>query len=339
MAGMYWREEGSRGNRTDIDYLLAVPDLTRMGNLRFRERGGAFLSTRGADVPSLREVHRLEQLATKLDAGRIGGEDEALARRLFIGGTSLGGMRPKITVTTPHGLAIAKFLREEDDESLLEWEAFALEVARLSNLQVPRTYLQGNRTLISHRFDRTSRGRVPYQSGHSVLRMASYDEEPPYSALLHRMRQDMRLPKADMEEMLARIGLSIAVNNVDDHSKNHGFIRRNGQWRLSPMFDINPDHRTWLTGKPLQVGTEDRSFAQLIEMAPDFGISKDTVALRLRAISEVLSDWENIARNVGVRGPEDATLLEEIFTESIKEIRKETRSSYTGISETSRPEP
>ena len=46
----------------------------------------------------------------------------------------------------------------------------------------------------------------------------------------------------DLQQLWRRIAFSIAIHNTDDHLRNHGFLRdgRAG-WRLSPVFDINPN--------------------------------------------------------------------------------------------------
>lgn len=55
--------------------------------------------------------------------------------------------------------------------------------------------------------------------------------------------------------MWKRIAFSVLVNNTDDHARNHGVLRDQGRWRLSPVFDVNPDfnlrtpHATTLDGK------------------------------------------------------------------------------------------
>ena len=41
-------------------------------------------------------------------------------------------------------------------------------------------------------------------------------------------------PERDLEELFERVAFSIAVNNTDDHLRNHGFLRAGGRWRLSP---------------------------------------------------------------------------------------------------------
>ena len=32
-----------------------------------------------------------------------------------------------------------------------------------------------------------------------------------------------------------------AIGNLDDHLRNHGYLRVNNAWRLAPAFDMNPE--------------------------------------------------------------------------------------------------
>lgn len=34
--------------------------------------------------------------------------------------------------------------------------------------------------------------------------------------------------------------ISAMTGNIDDHQRNHGFLREPQGWRLSPAYDINP---------------------------------------------------------------------------------------------------
>jgi serine/threonine-protein kinase HipA len=37
------------------------------------------------------------------------------------------------------------------------------------------------------------------------------------------------------------MAFSAIVHNTDDHLRNHGFLLTPKGWRLSPMFDVNPN--------------------------------------------------------------------------------------------------
>lgn len=47
--------------------------------------------------------------------------------------------------------------------------------------------------------------------------------------------------RSDLKELWRRIVFSMAVSNTDDHLRNHGFLLTPNGWRLSPMFDVNPN--------------------------------------------------------------------------------------------------
>ena len=46
---------------------------------------------------------------------------------------------------------------------------------------------------------------------------------------------------ADLHELWSRMAFSQLVRNTDDHLRNHGFLLTKKGWRLSPLFDINPN--------------------------------------------------------------------------------------------------
>jgi len=48
------------------------------------------------------------------------------------------------------------------------------------------------------------------------------------------------LPEEDWRQLWRRIIFNIAVSNIDDHLRNHGFILTQKGWRLCPAFDLNP---------------------------------------------------------------------------------------------------
>lgn len=61
-----------------------------------------------------------------------------------------------------------------------------------------------------------------------------------YLDLVAFIEEEGAAPTDDIRELWLRILFSCAIGNVDDHMRNHGFLRNQGGWRLSPAFDINP---------------------------------------------------------------------------------------------------
>lgn len=132
-------EREGRAVRTlaESDYLLGVADETRLGALRLRRVGEEeFQAPVRAGVPALIELGRLLQITERILRDEETDEDLQL---IFAPGSSLGGARPKASVTDRHGhLSIAKFPKETDDYSVETWEEIAL---RLAGYPIDRPWL------------------------------------------------------------------------------------------------------------------------------------------------------------------------------------------------------
>jgi serine/threonine-protein kinase HipA len=104
---------------TEIDYLLAVDDFSRVGALRLRDADGRWqraVATGRRSTPPLIELGRIFRASRALERGQETTED---LRYLQGKGTSLGGMRPKCTVVDEDGwLAIGKFPSVGDARSV-----------------------------------------------------------------------------------------------------------------------------------------------------------------------------------------------------------------------------
>ena len=231
----------------ECDYLLGVCDLTRQGALRIKtEKDGPFVaSDLGDAAPPWTTLRKLEDSARHLDADDHGKDEERWVKDLFCPGSSLGGARPKANVTAPDGtLWIAKFpsARDEWDIGAREYETSVL--ARRAGLNVPDTKCsrlsKAGTTFFSRRFDRQGGRRIPYASAMTMLE-ASDGEEHSYLEIAEFIAANGADPVADLHELWGRMAFSELVRNTDDHLRNHGFLLTDRGWRLSPMFDVNPN--------------------------------------------------------------------------------------------------
>jgi serine/threonine-protein kinase HipA len=85
------------GTLTESDYLLGVSDETRLGALRFRWAGEqTFQASARGGVPTLIELGRLMQITERIFRDEETDEDLQL---IFAPGSSLGGARPKASVS------------------------------------------------------------------------------------------------------------------------------------------------------------------------------------------------------------------------------------------------
>ncbi len=104
---------------------------------------------------------------------------------------------------------------------------------------------------------------------------------------------------ADLEELWRRIAFSILISNIDDHLRNHGFLRlTSAGWRLSPAFDMNPDpspgEKRFST--EIAVGAPT-TIATLLDVAPHFDLTSDRARAILGQILNATSGWNSVAQD------------------------------------------
>jgi serine/threonine-protein kinase HipA len=87
------------------------------------------------------------------------------------------------------------------------------------------------------------------------------------------------------------------VNNTDDHLRNHGLIRDGSGWRLSPVFDVNPNPEIASVRETSVFGETQREAALLasIENAETFGLSHDLAAAIMKEVTSATSAWRKYA--------------------------------------------
>lgn len=309
-----------RSALNELEYLLRVSDETRMGNLRIKRQGDKhFLRNDDGRSIGMDEIPRYAKLAAMIDRSESMTQEQLRqAADIYAAGTSAGGARPKITTLYEGALCLIKFRGRDDDDDHLQYEKLALEIAALSGVRVPPSRLIGKDALVLERFDRTASGRLGYISGRTVLNLDDDEETPPYEHLLDAMRSQILVDKADLQEMFNRVAVNIGINNVDDHPRNHGFLRTSGRWRLSPAFDLNPEYRQTEPGTPLREGN-DRTFENLLAMSTSFGLNLSQAREYLAQVESGLSRWRDVAEKIGIDDYED---MARIFDTRIEELRR-----------------
>jgi serine/threonine-protein kinase HipA len=93
---------------------------------------------------------------------------------------------------------------------------------------------------------------------------------------------------------------NICVSNTDDHLRNHGFILSEGGWTLSPAYDINPIEGG--NGLKLNIDSEDNSqnLELALSVAPYFRLKPEEAQLIIDQILEVVSNWQILAKKMGI---------------------------------------
>ena len=293
---------------TPIDFLLAVDDMNRVGALRFRDEAGVF---QRAAEEGRRTAPPLIDLATLIASSRaLETNTETSADLAYLRGraTSLGGLRPKCSVIDADGaLSIGKFPSVDDDRPITKGEVLALQLARAAGINTPEARLvdsDGIPVTLIRRFDRVAGGRLMYASAATLLGAVSGDPtEHTYAEIVDAIRRHGADSQTDIEELWRRVALSILITNVDDHLHNHGFLHvARGQWRLSPVFDINPfpdrlrELKTWISE---ETGPQ-ASIEALMSVAPYFKLHA-TKAIRLLAgVEAAVATWRTRGRKLGM---------------------------------------
>lgn len=296
---------------SNIDFLL-VSNATRVGNLDFRERPDS--PEPQYSPPDFTDIEHLLEAATAIEQGRQDTlpESQRALIDLLAQGTSIGGARPKATVRYLDDLWIAKFPGIRDDYSYAKTEYAAMRLAERCGIAVPEMLVMdvgGRDVFLSKRFDRARASggyaRTGYVSALTVLDLDETDRDRwSYLHLADTMRQIA--PPEDLRELYARIIYNVLVRNTDDHPRNHGFLFLDGQWKLSPAFDITPTRSTPGTGAEVNLAMaagkhgKVAAMENLLSACERFGLDEDDAQEMICDMSAIVQDWRTIFAECGV---------------------------------------
>jgi len=299
------REEG-RVPRSldDLDFLLGVSDDTRQGALRFRYVDATEFLGKPSTVPKLIALPTLLRASDEL----VSTDDSAPAVKQLLdtGTTGLGGARPKASVRLDDGgLAIAKFPHSSDGWDVMAWEATALDLLEVAGVRTPERTLAriGDRSvLVLRRFDRTRTGeRIGYISAMTATQSRD-GEQRDYVDIAQAVRDISSNPKQDLRELFHRVAVSVAIGNTDDHLRNHGLLNDGDLWRLSPVFDVNPNpdlarsRSTTICGADILNDEPDG----LLAFAQDCDLTQPQAVGIIADVCQRLAGWRDYARNNAV---------------------------------------
>jgi serine/threonine-protein kinase HipA len=130
------------------------------------------------------------------------------------------------------------------------------------------------------------------EEGHSYLDVAEF-------LVLEGAR-----PDEDLAELWGRIVFSRLVGNSDDHLRNHGFILERGGWRLSPMFDVNPNPDAAFAALDLTPGVQGASRDELVESAEYFHVDRNAAEKRYAELFSAISGWRALSQKLNIRRSE-----------------------------------
>ncbi len=295
-------KDASLRQLTEVDYLAAVDDFSRVGALRLRDAQGHYLrsATDGErSTPAFLALEKIFRASRAVEMNQETAQDLAYLQGK---GTSLGGMRPKCTILDSDGaLSLGKFPSVSDERAVTRGEVLALRLARLAGIDSAEARIemvQDQPVAIVRRFDRTpTQDRIPYISGATLLQ-ANRDNEHSYIEMLDVMRSQCANFMDDARQLWRRLVFNYLIANVDDHLQNIGFLYNgNNQWRLAPAFDLNPfpdkerESKTWLSEDSGPITSLD----QLLKEAARFELTRPQAEAMLAKLIAAVKQWKAVA--------------------------------------------
>ena len=296
--GLALLEQVRGQNLTDPLARLEFSEGDAVGAIEVCEGIQAKLSFKAPSSHDLLQV--LEQLPAEKPSSYAAREVKG------VHGTSLGGERPKLTVTHNGQLWIAKLQDRGDGPHMPLREFVAMRLARRCDIDAAEVefLLTGEReVLLVRRFDRHvddagNTFRSLYASAHTVLRLDAQvrgDRQRSYVALAHEVRRRCAAQdapaRAMQRELWRRMAFNALIGNGDDHPRNHGLVHRDGRWQLSPAFDIAP-YTTYSGAQAMAVNRDGKLSARtrfLVQDCDNFGYEREEALAWLEASKRVIT--------------------------------------------------
>jgi serine/threonine-protein kinase HipA len=304
-----------KGPLSTMDYLLRAPD----------DRAGALGFGLSSEPPFPEnkfnrtvDLERLQNAAAAIvrddpeAAGSAGAQAEDL---LMLGGTSMGGARPKAVVEDDDALWIAKFTRDDDRYNQPRVEHALLELAKTCGLTAADSRLTtvgGRDVVLLRRFDR-DRADHGFRRHRmvSAVTLLRADDDPTtrtdwsYLLLADEIRRTSAAPATDLRELFGRMVFNAAISNLDDHPRNHAILGKEDGWRLSPAYDLTPDPVIAEDARPLalECGLEGRGANRdnLLSGHGRFLLNRQEAADIFEAIvATIHAEWRPTMRCAGV---------------------------------------
>lgn len=260
-----------------------------------------------------------QEFTTKLDA-----EQEKAMQAILKIGTSAGGARAKALIAfnektgeirsgqanAPKGFNhyLIKFDGIDDDQfgtskgyGRVEMAYYKMAVDAGINMMESELLEENNRAhFITKRFDRIpNKGKVHVQS---FCAMRHYDftdiDVYSYEDLFETMRM-LVLPYPQAEQLFRRMTFNVMARNCDDHTKNFAFVmEKNGEWGLSPAFDVCHAYRpssAWVSQHCLSINGKRNNInrADLLEVAKKMNIKG--ASDMITEIDQIIENWADYA--------------------------------------------
>jgi serine/threonine-protein kinase HipA len=260
----YLQQKGIDPSKLTVLQRLSLVGATGRGALEYRPDRSEVLQEEWINFDKL--ASESEKILTSNYTG------DSLETLYKYGGSS-GGARPKVFVKIDGKEWLVKFKAFNDpiDVGKVEYEYSLL--AKACGIKMPETRLFEGKYFGVERFDRTPEGKIHTISAAGLLnadyRIPSLD----YSTLL-KVCFDLTKNIEEVYSLFRLMVFNHTISNRDDHAKNFSFQLKNGEWKLSPAYDLLPSagfngfHTTTINGQG------EPSLSDILLVATEAGLSK-----------------------------------------------------------------
>ncbi len=294
----------------DIDFLLGVHDLSRMGALRFKkELDGDFLDNDPVSpTPPWANIRELQYAAKLIESNEDTVEVSKWLAMLMAPGSSLGGARPKANILDENGHPwIAKFPSKNDTIDKGAWEFLAYRLAVAAGIDMAESRLDHiagpYHTFFTKRFDRERQTRIHFASAMTMTGKNEElirDETPSYLDIAEFIQFSGTQIEVDLHQLWRRMVFNILISNTDDHLRNHGFILTPKGWRLSPAFDINPSIDKVGLALNIDMDNNSQDIDLLKSVGVYFRLGKNEMDNILTKVKSAVFGWQKVATEIGI---------------------------------------
>lgn len=301
-----------------------------MGALEFEPaNGGASTQANNIEIGALVEVaQKILSERTDMVADLGADEQKALTDILTIG-TSAGGARAKAIIAynpatgqvksgqaaAPAGFShwLIKFDGVHDSQfgessgyGRVEMAYHLMAVACGIEMTECRLLEENGRAhFMTRRFDRPNEKDKLHVQTFCAMQHYDFNDVGLYSyeQLFETMRL-LALPYPQMEQLYRRMVFNVLAHNCDDHTKNFAFVMdKNGEWRLSPAYDVCFAYRAgspWVSSQSLTVNGKrtNISNADLLAVAKTVTIKK--AAAIIEEVKTAVGNWWEYAAETKV---------------------------------------
>ena len=212
---------------------------------------------------------------------------------LFRLGGSSGGARPKVNYELEGEEWIVKFPSSIDGADIGREEYDYSVCAKKCGLNMTDTRLMISKYcggyFATKRFDRNGSQKIHMVSVSGLLETSHRIPNLDYNILMQLTLQ-LTHSYEEVEKMFRLMCFNVYSHNRDDHSKNFSYLWQEGEWKLSPVYDltysnsIGGEHATCVNGNGSNPGMKD-----MLEVAKNAKLDVKKAKLIAEEIREIVS--------------------------------------------------